>query len=362
MAGLSLAHGLQKAGIPVHVFERDPTIERSARPYAMRVTQDVKESLKSILSPEMYNQLVQSSAEVGRDSLHQDGGATVLPAVDRTVLRKLLLSTLEGNVSFEKELVHYTMTNDGVTVHFKDGSCERGTILVGADGTQSPVRSQYLPDLQLLDTEGRLIWGKSPMSDELRQQLVSDLKNGVPDHISNESTTLIVLPIVFDKTNPLAPEDYVSWILCTNKSNTILSDYEFSSMPQNEAARLSIELTGALDLSNNSARLKAAILEIQDPRHTTTYVLASALLEWYLEPWEASRVTLVGDAIHPLGMGAGGGAALKDVKTLLRLFMEQGVNKDSIRKYENSMRERVKPLLRMAAARGHMLFNQPQIV
>lgn len=360
VAGLTLAHGLKKAGIAVHVFERNANLDICARPFAMRVTQDGKIALRSVLSEELYDQLVQSSAEVGRESLTTEGPASVLPAVDRTVLRKLLLTNLKGNLSFGKELINYTIAAGGdVTVHFKDGSEETGSVLIGADGWNSAVRSQYLPHRNLLDTDGRLIWGKTQMSPQLRERLSTDLENGVPDHINNGSTTLIVLPIIFDKSDSHVPKDYAYWILCANKSDTKLSTENFNSLTHHEAADVALELIKVFNAPNDIAKLKLSVVELQDRSQTIPHVLASADPEWYTKSWEPSVVTLIGDAIHPLGMGAGGGAALKDVQTLLRLFQEEGISTGSIGKYENIMKEHVKPLLAMAFGKGKVLFGQP---
>ena len=45
-------------------------------------------------------------------------------------------------------LVRVEQDADGVTARFADGSRARGDLLVGADGTRSTVRAQYLPDAQ----------------------------------------------------------------------------------------------------------------------------------------------------------------------------------------------------------------------
>ena len=361
VAGLSLAHGLKSAGVTVHVFEREATIEASSRPFAMRITEDGKSGLKKILSPELWRQLVASSAEVGRESLDREGGATELPAVDRTVLRKLLLTNLSSDVSYGKEIMSYNITENGVTVFFKDGTSDVGLLLIGADGTSSAVRAQYLPDHQMLDTEGRLIWGKSPMTDDLCKMLVSELKSGVPDHISNGSTTLIVLPIVFEKSDLHAPDDYVYWVLCTNVKNTNVSTEDFSTLSKDEAAELAIQLANTLDVSTASANLKVSMLQIQDRQWTTPHVLLSGKPHWYAESWESSPVTIIGDAMHPLGMGAGGGAALKGVEILLRTFRDHGPTKESIEKYESEVRAYAEPLIRTASGRGHVLFGQPLV-
>jgi 2-polyprenyl-6-methoxyphenol hydroxylase-like FAD-dependent oxidoreductase len=82
--------------------------------------------------------------------LHQAGVSCAVheaqPAMTENGLRQLLLAGLEDQVHFGKEFTHYDQQADGsVTALFADGSSASGQVLVAADGTHSPVRSQYLP-------------------------------------------------------------------------------------------------------------------------------------------------------------------------------------------------------------------------
>ncbi|KAK5693238.1 hypothetical protein LTR17_025187 [Elasticomyces elasticus] len=49
------------------------------------------------------------------------------------------------DVQYSKRLKSFVQDTDGMTVHFVDGTSARGSVLVGADGAQSAVRSQLLP-------------------------------------------------------------------------------------------------------------------------------------------------------------------------------------------------------------------------
>ncbi|KAF2106333.1 hypothetical protein BDV96DRAFT_675292 [Lophiotrema nucula] len=360
ISGLALAHGLKKAGISIAIFERDEDLDSLSRPLAMRVTEDSKTALKDILSPEDYQELIRRSAEIGRASLSEDGGATTMPAIDRGTLRKLLLTGLENDIWFGKEMEHYTNTEAGVTVHFRDGHSESGSLLVGADGVHSKVREQYLPDLQLLDTEGRLLWGKSKMTVEARGALRRDVGAGIPDHVAGGTTTIIVIPIIFDQKNAHVPDDYVYWVICTNKSNIGMTDKEFLSLSHDQAATLARKLVDGVDCVTPSQRFRLSVVKDLIPELTTKHILYTASPDWYVSAWHSSpNVTLIGDAIHPLGMGAGGGAAMKDAHELLKLLLRAKPTKETIEGYERGMIERAKPLLRMSTGRGQVLFGQP---
>jgi 2-polyprenyl-6-methoxyphenol hydroxylase-like FAD-dependent oxidoreductase len=83
-------------------------------------------------------------------------------AVDRTMLRNMLLLGQENHVKFGKSFTHYETTSNGVTAFFSDGTSEHGSLLVGADGTYSPVRKQLLPNVRYVHTLSRVVYGKRP--------------------------------------------------------------------------------------------------------------------------------------------------------------------------------------------------------
>ena len=62
--------------------------------------------------------------------------------VDRNLLRKLLMKKLD--VQYNKQLHTYELDGESITVKFKDGSSVRGSLLVGADGSNSRVRANLL--------------------------------------------------------------------------------------------------------------------------------------------------------------------------------------------------------------------------
>jgi 2-polyprenyl-6-methoxyphenol hydroxylase-like FAD-dependent oxidoreductase len=62
--------------------------------------------------------------------------------VDRNLLRKLLMKNLD--IQYNKHLTTYESDGESVNAIFKDGSTAHGTLLVGADGSNSRVRANLL--------------------------------------------------------------------------------------------------------------------------------------------------------------------------------------------------------------------------
>jgi hypothetical protein len=68
-----------------------------------------------------------------------------------------------------------------VLVTLADGTTAQGDVLVGADGIRSAVRGQRLPGTTVIDSgvRGLGVYGRTPLTPELREQLPSLLFNGV---------------------------------------------------------------------------------------------------------------------------------------------------------------------------------------
>lgn len=72
---------------------------------------------------------------------YRDDGSGHWVRANRTRLRDWLATNI--NVQFNKQAVRIEEKENGVTVHFKDGSKASGDILVGAEGVQSPSRFPF---------------------------------------------------------------------------------------------------------------------------------------------------------------------------------------------------------------------------
>jgi 2-polyprenyl-6-methoxyphenol hydroxylase-like FAD-dependent oxidoreductase len=86
--------------------------------------------------------------------LAHDGSTVVEQPTTRTMsgwarLYRALREALPAeNYRLGKALLRVEQDDDGVAAIFGDGTCERGDILIGADGLRSTVRQQYLPQTE----------------------------------------------------------------------------------------------------------------------------------------------------------------------------------------------------------------------
>ena len=385
LGGLCLAQGLHKAGIPFRVFERDANASWRPQGYRLRINGEGANALKQTLSPELWQRFENTccSAELGETDINAADGAIMAcraggsPAMkglkpytcDRKVLRDILMTGIEDKICYGKELVRYEIEAGGVTAYFQDGTTEFGCFLVGADGKGSATRQQFLADHKPLDTEGTCIYGKTPITPELIERfparamrwmtLVVD-RTPITQTLDVDDTaiTLLLEPIRFPKKNDefdqYKPADYMYWVLIARQHIFDLpKDVPLSKFTGEDAAAMSLRITDCWDPSIRS------ILHLQDKTQSSVLRVLSASPD--MKPWSPSdKVTVIGDAIHPMSPCGGVGAvtALVDGANLAKTITTEGISTGSIGKFEEAMREFAGANIRRSYIGGRKLFGQ----
>ncbi|KAF2093016.1 FAD/NAD(P)-binding domain-containing protein [Rhizodiscina lignyota] len=380
ISGLCLANGLKKRNIPFQVFEKDTDVTFRPQGYRVRLASDGADALKQCLSTELYTLFEQTCAdvEVGAPGVIDPGtGESLAPrevfgahrppghayTVDRSVLRNVLLTGLEQNrVSWGKQFQKSEVTPDGVVSHFTDGSTVRGSLLVGAEGARSRVRSQVFPQIALLDTEGCLIYSKTPMTDDFirafsedalrKMSLVTDRSQPSPLH-------LLLEKIHFNRDRAAdapfeLPVDYVYWVLMM--PHNLLSQHgiplgSFHRSHGEEALGLATKLTADWTLKLTS------LFKYADPTLTSTIHVLTTHPD--IPDWKASKVTIIGDAAHvmpPTG-AAGAASALQDAATLCRELENKGVGIEAVAAYEEEMKTRMREVVKASLGGAKRLLD-----
>jgi 2-polyprenyl-6-methoxyphenol hydroxylase-like FAD-dependent oxidoreductase len=357
IGGLCLAQGLQRSGIDVEVYERDRTRTDRLEGYRIHIDPDGAKALHSCLPEKTWDTFVASTVDLGpfrfltedlrelmlmdpaADSSADSGPTERSHAIDRVTLREILLTELDDVLHFDKKFERYERSPEGkVTAHFADGTTATGDVLVGADGVNSPVRQQYLPQLERVDTDAYGIGVKLPLSDEVRDWLEPPLSTGRSMIMAPAPYFLSIS--IFDRATgqeglPATRGDdaYVGTAFVVRRS----------SCPANIDTMSGAELKQLIEdlISGWHPQLRRLVAE-SDPD--------SALLVPYktsvpVEPWESSNVTLLGDAVHsmsPVG-GLGGNTALRDADLLCRQLVSAASSEEprtvveAIGEYEAAM-------------------------
>ncbi|KAF2831692.1 FAD/NAD(P)-binding domain-containing protein [Ophiobolus disseminans] len=352
-AGLALAQGLHKAGIECIVFEKNASQHRG-RDWNMGLHWGAP-ALKSLMPDDWWDRIqsVQVDPHVPTKELDTlkwlkgDSGETMAAftfgpfyRLRRSKLRDLLSQDLD--IQYSKHLVDITYSDDkqSVTAHFADGSTSTGSILIGADGARSSVRHLLLGpthgSITKLPYAATFVQRKFPTEQALH------LRSFHPLFLASAhpSNTFAFFGMQ-DAPSPTDPSSwtfffYISWA---------------SSLDEQEATR---DWTDAQRL----AQQKELAKDFCDPWKSAYEWTPDDAPVWYmgLTSWDPGaeghawdnhdgRVTLVGDACHPMTYQRGQGLnhSVTDAGKLRDAIVrigEGGDRKDVVDAFEEEMVKR----------------------
>lgn len=337
LAGLSLGQGLKKANIPFRIFERDDTASFRAQGYRIRIGPDGGGALQHLLPQHLWEAFKATCAEIAqggsrlnaRTGEKVDGRRGPPPAhggngrkwaiadglsynADRAVLRSILLSGLEKNIEFRKRFERYEVAANGdIVAHFTDGTKASGSFLIGADGVRSVVRRQLLPCMEVLDTEGRAVFGKTIVNHDLTSQMAPEIGRGISLIGESDQGRLKLFcdGMKWDRERATAsgqqlgieiPPDYIYWVLLFRKDD--VSDEQerrLLALTNEQSAKLSSDLTSGWS-ENIQILLRMQTVEAASPLAFLT-AAPDFDTKWWTKPSELqNRITLIGDSAHPM--------------------------------------------------------------
>ncbi len=205
---------------------------------------------------------------------------------------------------------------------------------MGADGSNSRVRAQLLPQAQLLDTGIVGVTGKVALTDEVKSLLTPELWNGIALIFAARGYSLVSHTMEF-KWNQNGPKQGIGrteaeliekWpgLLFDNTSDYFMWGFAGSKkrLPVDVVPMRGADLIElVLELTPQWHPHLHRLFELADPSATFPLSIRTAAP---VDPWPTGPVTLIGDSIHTMtpGRGVGANTALLDALLLHHELVE----------------------------------------
>jgi salicylate hydroxylase len=296
------------------------------------------------IHPEIVSALKRSGSETQTINLKRRTGETILSQpvhlqqrfgqpmlnIRWSRLQEILASNLSSPIlHLNHPCSGFEQTVEGVVVHFNGQPSIQADVLVGADGINSAVR----------------------------QTLVGD---GAPSYAGRLSWRAVI-PFPFDSL----PPDQATLMTAPNGQNCLLVDvgegYLFWSL-------------GALDsdglLLNDAEAIKTRVLEVfADWAEPLPSIIKATPAELIVERrigdrpplnyWSQGRVTLLGDAAHPVvpSLGQGANMAFEDACELATCFAQTNSVESALHAYESSRIPRTEVIYTRSAMQGDQSYQ-----
>ena len=328
ICGLSLALNLHRHGIDCRIYERAAAIKPlgvgiTLLPHAMRefTALGLGDALLAagIENREScffnrFGQLIYKEPR-GKFAGYQYPEVGIHRGKLHVILYEAVLARLGTDaVVTDREATSVEQDDSGVTVHFKGGDSVRADAAIACDGINSPLRKQFYPDDKVAFSginTWRGITRRKPILDGRTYMRVGSIKTG----------KIVIYPIIDNVDGD--GNQLINWMAEIRRDTTIQNDW---NKPGKVEDFLSIYESWRFDWLDVAQLIRDAdqILEYpmvdKDP----------------IERWTFGRVTLAGDAAHPMYPRGSNGAAQAaiDARTLADLLKANADPRDALSAYE----------------------------
>jgi 2-polyprenyl-6-methoxyphenol hydroxylase-like FAD-dependent oxidoreductase len=335
IGGLTAARALVRAGLEVKVFERAPALEQIQVGGAIHVWHNGMRGLQRLKLGDQVSALggpaaIVKNAEMRNwrgklltawspEQTQQKVGAPTVGVIRPDLHRVLVAGVEDGVLELGRECVGFEQNGSGVVAEFADGSSERGDMLIGADGLRSAVR--------------RTLRGDEPLrfARYASWQALCDFRDAAtPDGLFwivwGPGARFLFYRVSTEKL-------YWEGIFATDAGG--------SDLPGQRQHAVAAKFSGwthpveAIIAATDEAAISRADVYDRKP----------------IKRWGADRVTLLGDAAHPMTNAAGQGAntTIEDAVVLgSRLQRSGGDLLDGLRTYEQERCKRTRRIANLA--------------
>ncbi len=336
IGGLATAIALLKHGFKVQVYER----AQALRPIGagLTLTPNGLNSLDAI-QPGVVESLKQTGSQMNRLTLKRSTGEEIASKQFTTMqeygqpllniqwsrLQAILGSVLPPNIiHLNHRCIGFEQCNSGVEVYFENGKTVHSDLLIGADGINSVVRQRLIGDGSPIYA-GRMSW-----------RAVIQYPH---ERLSPNSSTLIT---ALNGRNFLlidVGEGYTFW-----SAGALLADDSVCQRATDAKARV-------LEIFAGWTEPVEAIIEATPAEDIVERPICDRNP---LQRWSEGRVTLLGDAAHPVvpSLGQGANTAFEDACELAECLAHAPSIESALEAYESDRIPRTEVIYTQSADQG----------
>jgi 2-polyprenyl-6-methoxyphenol hydroxylase-like FAD-dependent oxidoreductase len=261
----------------------------------------------------------------------QPGGPAVV-ALRSDLYGALLTVVGEDALRLGSEVVSFAQDSSGVTVNCADGRQERGDLLIGADGINSVIRRRLHP--------------AEPPARPSGYCAVRGVAYGV-GHYLGALAAVAYLDEGLEAATTRAGSDAVYWYLSLLAKDVADEPPEPASILERRMPAFESSLQNILSRTRPDD-MRFDQLVSRDP----------------LAQWGADRVTLLGDAAHPVlpHTGQGAAQALEDAVALQLALSRGGDVVQALRRYEAVRGRRTRKLVKLGPRIARMTTTRSAVI
>ena len=354
IGGLTVALSLHQIGVPVRVFESVTELKPvgvgiNVLPHACRELIDLG-LLDRLEETGIRTKELAYFSKHGKPIWSEPRGLDAgykwpQISIHRGTLHQLLLDAAReriggDNILTGHHLTDWTETANGVTARFagRDGKPageHQGTLLIGADGIHSAMRARLYPEEGPPIWNGRILW-----------RGVTDgapfLSGRTMIMAGHETLKFVCYPI--DNAATERGKPVINWIA----ERHLPPDYQWRREDYNRAGKLEEFLPWFADW-------RFDWLDVPGLIRNTRYCFEYPLVDRDPLPrWTFGRVTLLGDAAHPMyPIGSNGSSqAILDARVLTREIAARGETPAALEAYEAERRPATTQLVLLNRGNG----------